>query len=54
MFADIKTKAQLKEELNKFKSGNRKIVYPKELHKNWTDLTSKMLTYDKEKRPSFH
>lgn len=28
MFADIKTKNQLKEQLLKFKGGNRKIVYP--------------------------
>ena len=53
MFAHVKTKAQLLQEIEKFKSPNKRIDYPKELHPNWEKITLSMLTYDKKTRPSF-
>lgn len=52
MFAHVKSKMQLVQELNKFASGT-KISYPSSLHPEWENITSMMLIYDKEKRPSF-
>lgn len=53
MFAHVKTKAQLLQEIDKFNSPNKKIGYPKELHPAWEKITLSMLTYDKNQRPSF-
>ena len=53
MFAHVKTKAQLLQEIEKFKSPNKRIDYPKELHPAWEKLTLSMLTYNKNDRPSF-
>lgn len=35
MFAHVKTKGQLLQEIEKFKSSNKRIDYPKELHHAW-------------------
>lgn len=35
MFAHVKTKAQLIEEIKKFSDPNKRINYPKELHPYW-------------------
>ena len=35
MFAHVKTKGQLLQEIEKFKSPNKRIDYPKELHPAW-------------------
>ena len=40
-------------EIEKFKSPNKRIDYPKELHPAWEKITLSMLTYDKNARPSF-
>lgn len=53
MFAHVKTKNQLLQEIEKFKSPNKRIDYPKELHPLWEKITLSMLTYDKGNRPSF-
>lgn len=53
MFAHVKTKSQLIQEIDKFKSPNKRIDYPKELHPTWEKITLSMLTYDKNNRPSF-
>lgn len=53
MFADVKTKAQLIKEIEKFNTPNKKINYPKELHPAWERITLSMLTFDKNQRPSF-
>lgn len=53
MFAHVKTKGQLLQEIQKFKSPNKKIEYPKELHPSWEKITLMMLTYNKNDRPSF-
>jgi hypothetical protein len=53
MFAHVKTKAQLIQEVDKFNSPNKKINYPKELHPAWEKITLSMLTHDKNQRPSF-
>lgn len=53
MFAHVKTKAQLMSEIDKFKSPNKQINYPKELHPIWEKITLSMLTYSKTDRPGF-
>lgn len=53
MFAHVKTKAQLIQEIDKFKSPDKRIGYPKELHPAWEKITLAMLTYDKAARPTF-
>jgi len=53
MFAHVKTKSQLLQEIEKFKSPNKRIDYPKELHPAWEKITLSMLTYNKNDRPSF-
>ena len=53
MFAHVKTKGQLLQEIQKFKSPNKRIDYPKELHPAWEKITLSMLTYNKNDRPSF-
>lgn len=53
MFAHVKTKAQLMSEIEKFKSPNKQINYPKELHPVWEKITLSMLTYSKNDRPGF-
>ena len=35
MFAHVKTKAQLIQEIDKFKNADKRIGYPKELHPAW-------------------
>lgn len=52
MFANIRTKVQLIQELNRFATG-RKIGYPSSLHQKWEKITAMMLTFEKDKRPSF-
>lgn len=53
MFAHVKTKPQLMTEIDKFKSPNKTIGYPKELHPAWEKITLSMLTYNKNDRPGF-
>ena len=53
MFAHVKTKAQLMQEQDKFKSPDKKIGYPRELHPFWEKITLKMMTHDKSQRPTF-
>jgi hypothetical protein len=53
MFAHVKTKSQLLQEIEKFRSPNKRIEYPKELHPSWEKITLLMLTYNKNDRPSF-
>lgn len=53
MFAHVKNKQQLLNEIDKFKSSDKKIGYPKELHHSWEKITLSMLTFDKTARPKF-
>ena len=53
MFAHVKSKKQLLDEIKLFNNPNKKIGYPKELHSAWEKITLAMLTYDKTSRPKF-
>jgi serine/threonine protein kinase len=53
MFAHVKTKAQLVQEIDKFKNPDKRIGFPKELHPAWEKITLSMLTYSKTDRPNF-
>lgn len=53
MFAHVKTKVQLTQEIDKFASPNKKIGYPKDLHPYWEKITLQCMTHDQNKRPTF-
>lgn len=52
-FKHVKTRSQLLSELKEFSSNLNKVKYPKELHPEWEQLTSMMLTFSPLKRKSF-
>ena len=52
-FRHVKTRAQLIEELKKFKGQTQYVKYPKELHKQWEVITGMMLVYNPIKRKNF-
>ena len=53
MFAHVKKKSELLKEVASFSSESHKIKMPKELHEEWGNIISKMMTHNPAKRPTF-
>ena len=45
---------ELKNEWKMFEKGEKRIVYPKNMHPQWEYITNIMLTHNFKKRPTFH